>query len=40
MQPSTKMIKILVFRNYRYSVFNEPHSLKKLRGNLRAFILM
>ena len=38
MQPSTIMIKILVFRNY--SVFDEPHFLKKLQGNLRVFLLI
>ena len=37
-QPSTTMIKILIFRNY--SVLNEPHFLKKLRRNLRIFLLI
>ena len=38
MQPSTTMIKIMVFHNY--SVFDEPHFLKKLRGKLGVFLLI
>ena len=38
MQPSATMIKILVFRNY--SVFDEPHFLKKLRKNLRVSLVI
>ena len=37
-QPCTTMIKILIFRNY--SVFNEPHFLKKLQRNLRVLFLI
>ena len=37
MQPYMTIIGILVCRNY--SVFDEPHFLKKLRGNLRLFLL-
>ena len=37
MQPYMTIIRILVCRNY--SVFDEPHFLKKLRGNLRLFLL-
>ena len=32
------MIKVLVFRNYL--VFDEPHFLKKLGGNLRDLLLI
>jgi len=38
MQPSTTMIKILIFHNYL--VFNEPHFVKKLQRNLRVFLLI
>ena len=38
MQPYMTIIRILVCRNY--SVFDEPHFLKKLRGNLRLFLLI
>ena len=37
-QPSTTMIKILVFRNF--SVFDESHFLKKLGENLGGFFLI
>ena len=38
MMISTTMIKILIFRDY--SVFDEPHFVKKLRRNLRVFLLI
>ena len=38
MQPYMTIIRILLCRNY--SVFDEPHFLKKLRGNLRLFLLI
>ena len=38
MQPYMTIIKILVCRNY--SVCDEPHFLKKLRGNLTLFLLI
>ena len=37
-QPSTTMIKILIFRNYL--VFDEPQILENLRRNLRVFLLI
>ena len=38
MEPSITIMKILIFRNY--SVFDEPQFVKKLRRNLRVFLLI